>query len=736
MNGKRRGLMFLGGTALCLAAIAPTQLSDHRFTRWTSVFGSLGDNLRDTLRRPTSPGQDDADRASRRADAEGEPGPALDQPDAARDGAALKNAYDAAVAAERIRSLGYEPNGILEAIAAYRAGNLEAGDAQAAKVTEPLVKVALEWTALREAPQRIGLGRLQAFQAAHPDWPAATWLHNQMEARLLRAQDPVAVLSFFTTSAPQTALGKLALARALKATGRGADGAKLARSVFRESDLTPYSETALRTEFGGDLTKGDFKYRADKLLYKEKVGPAMRYAAVAGTDVLALEKARAAVIADGPSDKAIAAVPDHLQKDPGLILAEVQKLRRADKPLEAAHLMETAPHDPVQLIDGDEWWTERRILSRKLLDAGKVNAAYIMCAMNSAVSREAKVEAEFHAGWIALRFLSEPKRAGYHFNVAAKLADTPSSIARIAYWQARTLEASADPADLAKARASYEKAANYSSSYYGQLARRVVGSTSDAVQEPPHRAIGDERAEAIRTIELLYAAGDRDSAYALATQAASELTDGRQTAALAAVIVAQKDAHLALTIGKLVGQHANPVDPLAFPTFGIPAYEALANSAPPPVVYAVARQESAFIPRAISKAGAKGLMQMIDATAKRTATKAGLPFDPGRLLNDSQFNARLGAAHLGELIADQEGSLILTFAAYNAGPGRVKQWIDAYGDPRKPGVDPVDWVERIPFTETRNYVQRVTANVGVYEAIFANQARIEARRRSSREAKL
>jgi len=224
---------------------------------------------------------------------------------------------------------------------------------------------------------------------------------------------------------------------------------------------------------------------------------------------------------------------------------------------------------------------------------------------------------------------------------------------------------------------------------------------------------------------------------ALAASAADSLQDPTQVAALATVIEKQQDAHLALTIGKMLNQRGVPVDTLAFPTFGIPHYDQLQNSAAPPIVYSIARQESAFLPQVVSKAGAKGLMQMIDSTAKQTATKAGLPFDGNRMVTDAAFNAQLGAAHLGELLSEQGGSYILTFAAYNAGAGRVKQWIDAYGDPRNPGVDAIDWVERIPFTETRNYVQRVIANVAMYKAIFADQAKTTVvSTRTDREAKL
>ncbi len=750
MIGKRRGLILLATSALCAVALVPVRVGDARVPGWVEVFHDTGLVLKragSSVRQAylefrwwhpaEKPKQIAGTPAAVATTTLPQAGPVLDKPQAAQDASALKQAYVAALADERIRALGYDPANVGDAIAAYRADNLAGGDALAAHVSDPLLRTALEWVALREVPQKIGMERLDAFGRAHPDWPTPTWFRHQAEARTARMHDANAVMRFYQSAAPVTAAGKFALAKALKSAGRVADGTKLARALFRESDLQPYLEGQLKAEFGADLTRGDYKYKADRLMYKEQAPAALRYAVSAGPDVVALEKARAAVIAEAPSDKAIAAVPESLRKDPGLILAEVQKLRRADKLMDAANLMQSAPRDRVALIDGDEWWTERRMLARKLLDNGNINAAYVICATASPSTNEDRIESEFHAGWIALRFMNDPSRATYHFAQAAKLAETPTSIARIAYWQARTAAAVMSPDALSQADALYRKAAVYGATYYGQLARQALGLAEDPLHAPVREAVGPARDDAVRTVELLYAAGEKESATALASEMAGSSRDERQLAALATVVQAQGDAHLALTVGKVMGQHGFALDQLAYPTFGIPPFNALQGSAPAPVVYSIARQESAFMPTVISKAGAKGLMQMIDATARHTATKAGLPFDGNRMLTDAAFNAQLGAAHLGELLAEQGGSYILTFAAYNAGGGRVKQWIEAYGDPRKPGVDPIDWVERIPFTETRNYVQRVMANVGMYQAIFAEKARSTmAGGNADREAKL
>jgi soluble lytic murein transglycosylase len=464
----------------------------------------------------------------------------------------------------------------------------------------------------------------------------------------------------------------------------------------------------------------------------------MRAATLAGTDVLALAKARAAVINQDASDKLFQQVPMPLKADPGYLFAQIQKLRRADKIKEATDIMLSAPRDPERLVNGDEWWVERRLLARKLLDQGDTKTAYRLCDEHSAQSNEMKIEAEFHAGWIALRFLNDPIHAAPHFAKAAEIAATPMSIARAAYWQGRAAEADAADDAMTRAQAFYEKAASYPSTYYGQLARlRLRPSTLPIGPVTGSVASADARTDVIRAVALLFSVGEKDLATSLAAESAQHLKDEAQVLALADVVAKQQDAHLSLMIGKLATQRGISLDQLAFPTYGIPDFEPLQNSADRSVIYSVARQESAFDPKALSHAGAMGLMQMIASTAKQTAQRAGLAFSPDRLLADATFNAQLGAAHLGALLAEQRGSFILTFAAYNAGGKHVKEWIDAYGDPRTPGVDPIDWVERIPFTETRNYVQRVLENLAVYQARFNDMTAAAAHQNETKsEAKL
>ena len=614
-----------------------------------------------------------------------------------------------------------------QAIALYRKGNVAAGDEFAKPIADPLLKTTVEWVALKFDPREAGIARLKRFAATHPDWATLPWLRRRIEEMSVSGlRDPGAVVDWFAASKPQTLYGRLALARAEIAQGDLLTGVTAIRAIWRDEDVSASEEADILREFGPVLGPADHKYRADRLLYKEQVQPALRAAALAGLDIKLLAQARSAIIAQGSTasiNAAIAAVPKGLADDPGLLFNRIQKARRANDIAAAASLMAAAPTDPALLINGDEWWVERRLVARKLLDAGEPRAAYQVCANHAASSDASTIEAEFHAGWIALRFLDEPQVAAGHFAKAATVAETPISQSRAAYWQGRAAEAMGNKE---VANRFYAAAANQSISFYGQLASTRLGRETLALRQPEAVAAGDDRREAVRAVEQLYGLGERDIALPLAFEIARSEPLDAQVAALSAILVKAADARGTLIVGKYATQRGLALDGTAFPTFGIPGYQPLENSADRSVVYAIARQESEFDQRSASAAGAKGLMQLISSTARMTATKLGVGYDDARLANDASFNAQIGAAHLGQLLGEQRGSYILTFAAYNAGSARVKEWIQAYGDPRRPGVDPVDWIERIPFTETRNYVQRVFENMQVYRCLFGESSKLTA----------
>jgi soluble lytic murein transglycosylase len=605
-----------------------------------------------------------------------------------------------------------------EAAMLYNRGDVAGLAALAQAATDPARRSALEWASLR-ANAHPSFAGLAAFFEAHPTWPSRGWIRDRQEAELAaHPEAPAKVAEFFAGGAPRTSAGKIAAARAAKAIGRNDEAARIIRGLWRDGSFDALAEGVILRDFGASLLKSDHQHRADRLFYAGYAGAAARAAALAGPDAVALAGARIEAARAPMSAALIKAVPPALRDDPGLLFSRVQYARRAGRVYEAATLLSLAPDDRAAVVSPDRWWSERKMVAAALLDLGEPRLAFQVCDKTARPeTSEAEVDADFHAGWIALRFLNDAPAAAEKFALAAEAADAPLSIARAAYWQGRAAEAMGG-AEAAKG--FYERAASEPIAYYGQLATQRLGQTRLALRAPKPAAEGDRRDEAVGAAAALYADGLDDLAASLAFDAAREWRDESEIAAMAEVVKRYADAGTQVQFGKLALIRGYPLDAMAFPASGMPAFVPLAHSADLPTVYAVARQESEFIWRSASWAGAKGLMQMLPSTAALTARQAGVEFDYARLIADPAFNTRLGAVLLGQLIEDEGGSRELAFAAYNAGPHRVTQWIAAHGDPRDGTADLIDWIERIPFDETRDYVQRVSENLGVYRQRFAD----------------
>ncbi len=414
-------------------------------------------------------------------------------------------------------------------------------------------------------------------------------------------------------------------------------------------------------------------------------------------------------------------MPRELHGDTGYIFAKIQLLRREEKFAEAAQLMLSAPRDPSRLYNLDEWWIERRLLSRKMLDVGEHRTAYLIARDAALPARDIyKTEQEFTAGWIALRFLNDPATAAQHFARIGVGSVNPTALARAGYWQGRAAEAAGRGQE---ARAAYSRAAEQSTSYYGQLARAKLGLPQIELNGAP-RGRGVERLEIVRAVQLLYELDEREIAIPIFADM-GENGDPDALVGLGELTARYGDARGMLLVGKAALNRGLPFDFYAYPVNGIPPFKQFGPEIEPSIVYAIARQESAFNPAVVSPAQAYGLMQVTPDAGRYVCKRAGIGFDLSRMKTDPVYNAALGAAELGGLLEDYRGSYIMTFAAYNAGRGSVRKWIDRYGDPRDPKVDAVDWVEQIPFSETRNYVQRIMENLQVYRARFGGGTRLQ-----------
>jgi peptidoglycan lytic transglycosylase len=592
-------------------------------------------------------------------------------------------------------------------------------------ISDPVGRKLVEWAILRGDDADLDFPRYVAFISANPSWPGITSLRRRAEAALWQKEsDSRAVIEFFRNEPPRTAKGRLVLARALLVQGDRKGAQAVLREAWRKDSFSADTEAQARELFGDLITPADDKARMDMRFDIEDDDAGLRAARHLGPVEAAIAKARAAVI--NKSSKAKAAldeVPAEGKRDPGYILARVQWLRRSDKIPEAARLMLSAPHDPDQLGDVDQWWIERRLIARKLLDLGDMKSAYAIANTTATpINENYRSEQHFTAGWIALRFLREPSVALGHFaRIAADGVTNPMTLARAYYWQGRAAEALGHERD---ARGFYEVAARYSTAYYGQLARARLGIESVALRPPPEPSADHYRLEVARIFEILYALDERDMVANMAADLGDKSTDVAALTALGEIATRHNDARSALLIGKPALSHGLPLEHYAFPNFGIPDYQQIGPQVERSVVYSIVRQESAFNSRVVSSANAIGLMQVTPAAGRDTAKRFNVSFEQHRLMADVAYNAQIGTAELGNDIASWRGSYILAFVAYNAGPRRAKEWIEQYGDPRNPKVDPVDWIERIPISETRNYVQRIIENMQVYRARFDNNPRL------------
>jgi soluble lytic murein transglycosylase len=618
---------------------------------------------------------------------------------------------------------------VKQAIGLARKGKADAATSIERDISDPLARKLVEWVILRGDDNDADFARYNAFITANPGWPSNVTFRRRAEAMLWQERASSAtVRAYFANTKPLSTKGHFALARALLTDGDRAGAQAYAREAWRSEDFSQDLEGQALELFGSLLSRADEKARMNRsLLTKANFDQGLRAARRLGGDQPAIAKALIAVIAKASNAKSLLDdVPVSARRDAAYVFAHIHWLRQHDKITEAGAAMLSAPRDPAEVGDTNEWWIERRLVARKLLDIGDARTAYAVVRDAAVPSRENyRAEREFTAGWIALRFLHQPALAERHFARVAEGNANPITIARAGYWLGRTAEAENKPHE---ARAAYEAAARYSTAYYGQLARARLGR-SELDFAPPPRAAGERhgavaRLEVVRAAELLYAVDARDLVAMFVADLADKSTDQAALAMLAEIAEHNGDARSVLLIGKIALGRGLPFDEFAFPVGGLPRYSSIGPQVEPAIVYSIARQESAFNPRTVSSAKALGLMQVTPDAGRYIAKKFGVTFDQHRLLHDNVYNVQMGAAELGDDIARYRGSYILAFAGYNAGAGRVKEWVERYGDPRDPRVDPIDWVERIPFSETRNYVERILENLQVYRARFAGSAKL------------
>ncbi len=561
---------------------------------------------------------------------------------------------------------------------------------------------------------------IASFIADNPSWPQQPLLARRLDEALAADGDDTALLD--RCQRPPVPPGiLLRCAEAAGRAGRVAEAERYARAVW-VGGVEPAGELAFIRAWGRVLTADDQWRRFDRLAWTDSGlpgSPAARQAVRVNPADRPATEARLALRRDDPSAAALATALKS-RADPAMTLDLAKWYRRAGQDHAALAVWTDRGAGAEAAAPADRqraFWDERNLLARRMLRAGDAAAAY-MLASGHRQTGEAAIDAEFLSGWIALRRLDRPAVAAQHFQNLAHSSPAAITQGRAHYWIARALAAQGDATG---AQAAYAEAAKWPTTFYGQLAARALGDDAAlaarilATHDPAWdtaQATAFVSTELARAAVWLAAWGEPRRARAFLQRLGETAPDdaGRAMAARMALGLGMPDQ--AVAIARRAGR-----DGLMLPGAGWPTgVEPIAGPVEPAVALGLIRQESSFDVEAGSPAGARGLMQLMPATAASVARRLNEPVSIPALTADAGYNMRLGTAYLQGLLDQFGGALPLAAAAYNAGPNRVQDWIAGYGDPLAGAVDMVDWIELIPFNETRNYVQRVIENVVIYRA--------------------
>ena len=572
---------------------------------------------------------------------------------------------------------------------------------------QPLLDRFVEWSILRAAPRTdASFAATWRFLRESPDWPEPEVLRRQAEDRLGPDVPAADTFRYFTAFPPLTSSGHMRRLEAAQAVSPN-DVKRLAGDSWRTATFRNADEAEFLNRYGTLLSGDDQVARFDRLMAEGKTQVARDLLPKLPPDYQPLANARLAMATKAADATTVlrGVAPAKLDA-PAIRLERAQWARRTGNLDEARSLLAMPAAG-----QNDAWWTERNQVARDLLAAGKAAEAYALVVQHGLTRGVSFAEAEFLAGWIALRHLRKTAEAQKHFQALHDGVTTDISRSRAAYWLGRTHEAAGRARE---ATDWYTRAANYGQTFYGQLAARKLPGTAPRLPVDPVASDNDRTAlggrELVTMTRYLGQAGDYERTRPFLLRLARMVTAPGETALLAQLAVEMKRPDVALTIARRATEGGVVLFDSAFPVVDLGGTGAIERA----LALAVTRQESSFNAAAVSPSGALGLMQLLPGTARDVAGRLGVPFIQDKLTRDPAYNVQLGSQYLSEMLGRFGGSYELALAAYNAGPNRVARWLETMGDPRSGKIDMVDWIEMIPFRETRNYVQRIMEGVAVY----------------------
>lgn len=579
------------------------------------------------------------------------------------------------------------------------------------KNSDPVLSELVEWFELTDSAAESDFRRAEKFMKKNPDWPRIYMIRRNAEQSLVNNGTKKETEEWFKHYPPVSPQAVLTYTDLLMEKKEWEKAVPMLHALWTNGDLNEEDTEIVLEKLSFLLDEHDFQRRVKKLLDDRKPSLAGKLFSFISEDARKLAFARTALISNSAdAKKNLKELAAFQQKDSGLLFDQVRWLRINKKYPAAAKMLEKIP---AEKQNSSRWWSEKSVLIRQFLSESDYSAAYNIAKNHHLTSGADFADAEWTAGWIALRNLKKQKNAAEHFEKMLQNVSSPLSVARGEYWLGRTYE---EMNDLLRAEIHYEKAAEKQTTIYGQLAAAKLNGKKPLPPLPDERQPDEalikklKKSELFKAMTLLDKAGLHEMADLFATRLFLNASDKNEIKALA--YAASKElnrADLAVTIARRARQNGVDIAALGYPVWDLKHDERTETA----LILSIIRQESSFSPYAVSAAGARGLMQIMPATAKQIARKKRKDFSVQKLNSNPDFNVELGSTYFADLLKRFDGSYILAIAAYNAGPANVKKWLKTIGSPQE-DVDPVDWIERIPFGETRNYVQRVLENLHVY----------------------
>ena len=582
-------------------------------------------------------------------------------------------------------------------------------------LTDPVARKLVLWAMADAAPERLSFFELDQARRDLWGWPRGGRRQAAAEKQLeSQAMAPAATIEWFKGDDPTTPEGAMALAAAYRASGRAADAQTLIKHFWRDKVFEAEPQRQMLARFADILTVDDHVHRADMLLYGQQ-GPAAReMVALLPADQQTVAQVRMAYRSGSShAELQMEQLPPSLQDDPGLTFERSRWLRRSGQVSAALGLVRNLPKTAPSEEAGAAIWPERRALVVAAMNARDYRTAYAAAANNGLQPGVDYAEAEFYAGWIALTKLKNADLADKHFAHIQQVGSSPITQSRALYWRGRAAEASGDPIG---AKDFFAQANLYQTTFYGQLAGERAGRSEftighDAAPTAADRARFEGR-ETVQAARLLADCGARDLFKSFVLSIDDNLPNAEEYVLLVDLARLYGEQDLSMRVVRVAAQHGFILPDRGYPLM---THSTAGGSAEMALVLSIARQESNFDPNARSAPGARGMMQLMPSTARILARRMGEPYSPARL-TDPDYNVRLGSAYLGDMIDSFGGSYVMATASYNAGPNHMPEWSSNCGDPRSSSNDPVDFIECIPFSETRNYVMRVMETMQVYRA--------------------